>query len=249
MRRRFAVWILFVAVLVISGALAILSAPARIKRHAAEREAVLQALAHQRPYATEASIARELIRSTSLRLSARVLKAQLAALEEDGLFTAEGDSTASDRGRRYQLLVDPPSSQRPVQMPSRSSLTVYHDGSCPLCAVEIAQYRQAEGAGVITFVDASSVSRDEELTNGLSAGVALSRFHVRDEAGQLVSGAAAFSLLWQTLPRWHWLGRLIGSPVVLPLAERAYNLFLPLRPHLATFLVRTGILSSSKMAD
>ncbi|MER2263610.1 thiol-disulfide oxidoreductase DCC family protein [Methylobacterium oxalidis] len=128
-------------------------------------------------------------------------------------------------------------------MPDCSSLTVYHDGSCPLCAAEIAHYREAEGAEALTFVDASAVSPDKELTAGLPADVALSRFHVRDEAGQLISGAAAFALLWQRLPRWRWLGRLVGSPVVLPLADRVYNLFLPLRPHLARLLVRTGILS------
>lgn len=236
-------WILFILVLVTSGVLALLSAPARIKRHAFEREAVLQALARLHSYGTAASVARELTRSTSLRLSARVLQAQLAALEEDGLLRID---TAPDRARRYRLLVDPQPSETAAEMPSRSSLTVYHDGRCPLCAAEIAQYRQAEGADAITFVDASSASRNEDLTAGLSADLALSRFHVRDEAGQLISGAAAFALLWRTLPRWRWLGRLVGSPAVLPLAERAYTLVLPLRPPLARLLVRTGVLSASK---
>jgi predicted DCC family thiol-disulfide oxidoreductase YuxK len=53
---------------------------------------------------------------------------------------------------------------------------------------------------------------------------------VRDEQGQLFSGAAAFSRLWRELPGWRWLGRLSAVPPLSWLAELAYRAFLPLRP-------------------
>ena len=61
--------------------------------------------------------------------------------------------------------------------------------------------------------------------------------------GQLISGAAAFARLWRTLPGWRWLGRVVdlrvlGARPVLPLAELAYRLSLPLRPRLARLIAR-----------
>ncbi len=123
-------------------------------------------------------------------------------------------------------------------MSEKSCLTVYHDGACPLCAAEIALYRRARGAEAITFVDAALPDTEAELGPELSREAALARFHVRDRHGRLVSGAAAFVALWRTLPGWRWLGRVVGTRPILPLAELAYCAFLPLRPHIARALSR-----------
>jgi len=117
-------------------------------------------------------------------------------------------------------------------------LTVYHDGACPLCAAEIALYRRARGAEAITFVDAAPPDTEAVLGPELSREAALARFHVRDGHGRLVSGAAAFAALWRTLPSWRWLGRVVGSWPILPLAELAYHAFLPLRPYIVRALTR-----------
>jgi len=58
---------------------------------------------------------------------------------------------------------------------------------------------------------------------------ALARLHLRRPDGSLVSGAAAFTALWQTLPRWAWLGRLLGNRATLPVLEAGYRGFLVLR--------------------
>ncbi|GJD60305.1 thiol-disulfide oxidoreductase DCC family protein [Methylobacterium frigidaeris] len=128
----------------------------------------------------------------------------------------------------------------------REDLTVYYDGACPLCRSEIGHYRRCAGAERVSFVDLATIEDDATLGPGLDRAAAQGRFHVREADGRLVSGAAAFARLWQRLPAWRWLGRLVevrvlGLRPILSLAETAYRLFLPLRPRLARLLHRRGI--------
>ena len=101
-------------------------------------------------------------------------------------------------------------------MREKPSLTVYHDGTCPLCAAEIALYQRARGAEAVMFLDAAAPDTEAELGPGLSREAVLARFHVRDGNGILVSGAAAFTALWCTLPGWRWLGRVVGAADLAP---------------------------------
>lgn len=122
-------------------------------------------------------------------------------------------------------------------------LRIYYDGGCPLCRAEIDHYRRCQGADRLDFVDVGHEASAPDLGAGLDRGTALARFHVRDADGQLVSGAAAFARLWRALPGWRWLGRLVdlrifGVRPILPIAEAAYRLSLPLRPRLARLLSR-----------
>ena len=108
-------------------------------------------------------------------------------------------------------------------------LTVYFDGSCPLCRREIAMYRRLPQAATIAWVD---VSAAQDLGGALSCEAAMARFHVRDAQGRLFSGAAAFSRMWRVFPGWRWLGHVSAWPILSSLFEVAYRLFLPLRPSL-----------------
>jgi len=124
----------------------------------------------------------------------------------------------------------PVTGKEPRNATALPALTVYYDGACPLCRVEIAHYRRQQGADVLCFVD---VAEPTACGPGLSHAQALARFHVRDAEGRLLSGAAAFVGLWQHLPRWRWLGRVAAWPPVLALLELGYRAFLPLRPTLS----------------
>lgn len=114
-------------------------------------------------------------------------------------------------------------------------LTVYFDGSCPLCRREIAIYRRLPEALAIAWID---VSAAQDLGGALSCEAAMARFHVRDSQGRLFSGAAAFSRMWRMFPGWRWLGWLSAWPPLSWLFELAYRLFLPLRPSLQRLLRR-----------
>ncbi len=112
-----------------------------------------------------------------------------------------------------------------------NALSVYFDGSCPLCTREIAFYRRMKGADAISWVDASQ-SAEWEVAPGLTKSAALSRFHVVTPNGELLSGAAAFSRIWLELPRFRWLGSLTQNAPIAWLLEHAYRGFLLLRPRL-----------------
>lgn len=110
-------------------------------------------------------------------------------------------------------------------------LTVYFDGSCPLCRAEIDHYRKQIGAEQLCFLDVSRT--DQLLQPDLKRGIAMSGFHVRRSDGQLVSGAAAFVSIWRHLPRWRWVARIAELPGIMTLLEHGYRLFLPVRPTVA----------------
>lgn len=116
-----------------------------------------------------------------------------------------------------------------------AELTVYFDGSCPLCRREIALYRRQRGAERLVWVD---VSAGEALGEGLSCEAAMRRFHVREPQGRLLSGGAAFARLWRALPAWRVLGWGLAWPPMSWALELAYRLFLPLRPRLQHWVRR-----------
>lgn len=106
--------------------------------------------------------------------------------------------------------------------------TVYFDGACPVCSREIALYQGQSGAEQIRWVDVARCDVGE-LGPNLNREAALARLHMRRADGQLVSGAEAFTTLWQALPRWAWLGRWLSIRPVLWALEWAYRAFLWVR--------------------
>jgi predicted DCC family thiol-disulfide oxidoreductase YuxK len=106
-------------------------------------------------------------------------------------------------------------------------LTVFYDGSCPLCQREIALYKALPSSESLGFLD---VSHTDALPTGFTREQLLARFHVRDSAGQTHSGARAFLALWAVLPGWRWLARLGALPGMPEILERLYRVFLRVRP-------------------
>lgn len=117
-------------------------------------------------------------------------------------------------------------------------LTVYYDGSCPLCTAEIGHYETRKGAERLCFLNIAEPGVD--AGQGLEQSDALKRFHVRMSDGTLLSGAAAFVEIWKTLPGWRWLARVARVPGVPLLLEGAYRIFLPIRPGLSWLAARLG---------
>lgn len=108
------------------------------------------------------------------------------------------------------------------------SLTVWHDGDCPLCRREIALMKRLDRRGAIEFVDAS-VAKSADCP--IDSRALLARFHAR-EGDRLLSGAAAFAAMWRAIPILRPLGLAARNPTLLALLEMFYRGFLLFRPRL-----------------
>jgi predicted DCC family thiol-disulfide oxidoreductase YuxK len=128
-----------------------------------------------------------------------------------------------------------PDESKPDDAVRTASVEVFYDGGCPLCRAEMSYY-QDQGADA-QFTD---ITRSGASPEGVSCEAALKRFHVRDQAGRLRSGAAAFAALWRATPGWRWLGVLGGCPPFVWIGEGMYRLFLPVRPHVQKLVRRFG---------
>ena len=102
---------------------------------------------------------------------------------------------------------------------------VLYNGSCPICAREVAAYRAeaARAAPHVAFRDVTAATTAPDLAAaGLTVDAAARRFHVLRD-GQVLSGLDGFVALWSALPRWRWLARVAGLPMVRPLATALYD--------------------------
>ena len=106
-------------------------------------------------------------------------------------------------------------------------VTVWYDGECPLCLREIAFMRRLDTRRAIEFVDVH-----DGKACPLDPAVLLERFHAREGRNAPVSGAAAFAVMWRAIPLLRPLGLLARNRLVLAGLERAYVVFLRIRPRL-----------------
>lgn len=98
---------------------------------------------------------------------------------------------------------------------------VLYNGQCPVCSTEIAHYSKTAQANdlPIKFDDLHHGELDHY---GVDADVAARRLHVLHN-GQLFVGVDAFIVLWQQLPRFQLLARLVALPGLKQTAQVVYN--------------------------
>lgn len=106
-------------------------------------------------------------------------------------------------------------------MDKDATTSVLYNGSCPVCSAEIGHYaRYAKAAGLpIRFDDLNSDARSRW---GLDSDTAARRLYVLHD-GKLTSGIPAFLVLWAQMPRYRWLGRIVGLPVIRHVASVIYD--------------------------
>lgn len=106
-------------------------------------------------------------------------------------------------------------------MEQDKSTRVLFNGECPVCNFEIRHYEAyADKAGLpIRFDDLNS----EALADwDLSEDQATRRLYVLHE-GAVLSGMPAFRVLWRQMPRYRWLARVTGWPLIRPFTVFAYD--------------------------
>ena len=112
-----------------------------------------------------------------------------------------------------------------------SEVTVYFDGDCHLCSREINHYRKKDSLQRIEFVDIAELNFSAEQ-HGLDPVFVQQHLHVRLANGDLQTGVNAFIAIWNVLPAYQWMSRLINLPIIRPLANVAYSIFAKIRPYL-----------------
>lgn len=102
--------------------------------------------------------------------------------------------------------------------------TMFYDGACPLCRREVAHYRRIDRDGRVAWVDIAADATPLAAL-GITPAAAMRHLHALDRQGSVRVGAWAFATIWDELPYYRWLGRLVRLPGVLPLLDRVYRRF------------------------
>jgi len=113
----------------------------------------------------------------------------------------------------------------------RQPLTVYFDGSCPVCSQEVGLYRRLDRSCSISWHDVSVDAGDLER-DGVDQADALDRLHVRMPNGSLAIGAQAFIAIWERVPIFRPLALLARLTPVRRVLERGYAWYAPRRKRL-----------------
>lgn len=118
----------------------------------------------------------------------------------------------------------------------QEQISVFYDGSCPLCVREIGFLQRSFKDETVNWQNIASADQadatHQEVSPGLSRQVAMRRFHIRNERGELISGAGAFLAIWKLHPRFGWLAKLLDRQPFRWCLDQMYNGFLIIRPTL-----------------
>ena len=107
-------------------------------------------------------------------------------------------------------------------------ITVYYNTKCPVCSAGIDWQRnrlvQAARTGIIEFRD---INLEPDALSHFGAGLedVRRRLHAVDADGHLYVGADCAIAIWRLTPGSAWFGRLVGLPVIQPIARFAYDRF------------------------
>ncbi len=103
------------------------------------------------------------------------------------------------------------------------TVTTYYNGSCPICSAEIEHYKRiALPEHGLAWCDLAA-HPDALRDRSIDPVAAKKRLHAIGPDGALHSGIDAFALIWQRLPRYRWLYRLMRTPVLKPMGEALYD--------------------------
>lgn len=103
-------------------------------------------------------------------------------------------------------------------------LTTLYNGSCPVCRFEIEHYKAYCGPRALALDWADIATDDAWLARlGVDRDSLKRRLHVVRADGTVLVGVDAFAALWEEMPRYRWLARLVRAPVVRPLAAALYD--------------------------
>lgn len=107
--------------------------------------------------------------------------------------------------------------------PAKPELTLYFDGSCPLCLAEVTFLQSRNANGQLAFVDVTQTGF-EASAHQISCDAAMAQIHGRTADGQMLVGVPVFAMAYRLakLPVLAWI---LSRRWLLPILQPAYVWF------------------------
>ena len=100
-------------------------------------------------------------------------------------------------------------------------LKVLFNDKCSICSTEINHYKSLN-TNDIYWLDINDLDESMQLS-GKTHKELLRRLHVMKD-DKLYSGVKAFIVLWDRIPKYRWLSRVIALPLIYHISILAYEL-------------------------
>lgn len=95
----------------------------------------------------------------------------------------------------------------------RNKVVVFYDGACPSCIKDMHWYQARQRADDNNVVWFDITGQDNTLIDlGIVPMNAMLELHVLNQQGEVFKEIPAYQILLARLPRWAWLGTVIGLP-------------------------------------
>lgn len=114
-------------------------------------------------------------------------------------------------------------------------LTIFYDGLCPLCELEINKLKQLDEHGQIEFVDINQPNFTKSYPE-LNWQTLDARIHGRLQDGSMITGLDVTYLAWKLVGKG-WVYAPLRWPVISWFADRLYNLFARYRKPISRFIM------------
>jgi len=101
-------------------------------------------------------------------------------------------------------------------------ISVFYDDRCPLCSREIEYYKKISPTTIINWCGISLHINTLEK-HGVTYTESLKMLHAINAKGKTYRGVDAFILIWQQIPGWKWLARIVSLPVIYQVSKALYS--------------------------
>jgi predicted DCC family thiol-disulfide oxidoreductase YuxK len=103
-------------------------------------------------------------------------------------------------------------------------IRVFYDGKCGLCRREIDHYKRIAPQNIFEWIDITVHPESlVELNVTIQDGLRL--LHVQGRDGKICQGVDSFLLIWENIPRFRWLARIVRIKPCYTLAAFLYKKF------------------------
>jgi uncharacterized protein (TIGR01777 family) len=175
----------------------------------------------------QAALADVLRRPLWLRVPAVLVRSvlgEMAQLLVDGQRVVPTRATGVGFQFRHVQIRDALSHLLRIRPNGIATADIYFNGQCPVCNAEMTKYAAhcADAQPGLQFI-AAEQQPNALAQCGLRREHLERRVYMRRADGLILSGIPALMALWSTMPRYRWVSRLVGLPLLRQIAVTLYD--------------------------